>query len=126
MQRQNIKYEPVTANDIATVNWMEREYQGTPIYIGLINDFIMVVCAQSNGIEYDSIAIRFRIRNYEIDKADKSEKVKSRGIISVYRHEYILSDLKEGLWLSNAEIIKINGAVEKLIDEMKINFAKIK
>jgi hypothetical protein len=126
MQRQNIKYEPVTANDIATVNWMEREYQGTPIYIGLINDFIMVVCSIANTIEYNSIAIRFRIRNYEIDKAGRNEKVKSRGIISIYRDQYILSDLKEGLWLSNAEIIKINETVENLIDEMKINFAKIK
>ena len=65
MLNQNVKYAPIKADDIALIRWSKNSYKGTPIYIGLVNDFIVVVCTQTSGIEYDSVVIRFRLRNYE-------------------------------------------------------------
>lgn len=122
MKNQIIKYHQIKADDVGLIRWNESLYNGTPVYIGLVNDFIVAVCTEHTGIEYDAIAIRFRIRNYEFVKG---EKAKSKSVVTIYRHGYLLSDLKEGLWLTKDELLEINNEIDKLLDQFKINFSKI-
>jgi hypothetical protein len=123
MKNLNIKYEPVTADDVGMVEWNESLYKGTPVYIGLVNDFIVAVCTEHSGIEYDAIAIRFRLRRYEFVKEGKA---KSKAAVTIYRHGYLMSDLKEGLWLTQDELSKINNGMYKLLDEFKMDFIGVK
>jgi len=123
MVNQNIKYLQIRADDIALIRWRENLYKRTPVYIGLLNDFIVVVCTQTSGIEYDSVVIRFRLRNYEFTK---EEKTKSRGVVAIYRDGYTLSDLKEGLWLTTEELLKVNNEILRLLDEFKMKFITVK
>ncbi len=122
MKNQIIKYHQIKADDVGLIRWNESLYNGTPVYMGLVNDFIVAVCTEHTGIEYDAIAIRFRIRSYEFIKEGK---VKSKGVVTIYRHGYLLSDLKEGLWLTKDELLEINNEIDKLLDQFKINFSKI-
>ena len=122
MKNQIIKYHQIKADDVGLIGWNESLYNGTPVYMGLVNDFIVAVCTEHTGIEYDAIAIRFRIRSYEFIKEGK---VKSKGVVTIYRHGYLLSDLKEGLWLTKDELLEINNEIDKLLDQFKINFSKI-
>ena len=122
MKNQIIKYHQIKADDVGLIRWNESLYNGTPVYMGLVNDFIVAICTEHTGIEYDAIAIRFRIRNYEFIKG---EKAKSKGVVTIYRHGYLLSDLKEGLWLTKDELLEINNEIDKLLDQFKINFSKI-
>jgi len=117
----NIKYSHIKSDGIALIKWNQSTYEDKPVYIGLINDFIVAVCTEHTGIEYDAIAIRFRIRNYELIKGE----AKSKSVVTIYRHGYLLSDLKEGLWLTEDELLKVNDEIDKLLDKFKINFSKI-
>lgn len=123
MKNLNIKYEPVAADDVGMVEWNESLYKGTPVYIGLVNDFIVAVCTEHSGIEYDAIAIRFRLRRYEFIKEGKTT---SKAVATIYRHGYLMSDLKEGLWLTQDELLKINNEIDKLLDEFKMDFTTIR
>ncbi len=123
MVNQNIKYLQIRADDITSIRWAENSYKGTPIYIGLVNDFIVVVCTQTSGIEYDSVVIRFRLRNYE---SINDGKTKSKNITAIYRDGYTLSDLKEGLWLTMEELLKVNNEILRLLDEFKMKFITVK
>lgn len=124
MKNQIIKYTQIKADDVGLIRWNESLYNGTPVYIGLVNDFIVAVCTENSGNEYDTVAIRFRIRNYEIKNS--FSKPASKGIIAIYRTDYILSDLNDGLWLTDAELLKINNEIDKLLDQFKIGFIAVK
>ena len=123
MVNQNIKYLQIRADDIASIRWAENSYKGTPIYIGLLNDFIVVICTQNSRIEYDSVVIRFRLRNYE---SINDGKTKSKNVTAIYRDGYTLSDLKEGLWLTTEELLKVNNEILRLLDEFKMKFITVK
>jgi hypothetical protein len=123
MVNQNIKYLQIGADDIASIRWAENSYKGTPIYIGLLNDFIVVICTQTSGIEYDSVVIRFRLRNYE---SINDGKTKSKNVTAIYRDGYTLSDLKECLWLTTEELLKVNDEILRLLDEFKMEFITVK
>jgi hypothetical protein len=123
MVNQNIKYLQIRADDIASIRWAENSYKGTPIYIGLLNDFIVVICTQNSRIEYDSVVIRFRLRNYE---SINDGKTKSKNVTAIYRDGYTLSDLKEGLWLTTEELLKVNNEILRLLDEFKMEFITVK
>lgn len=122
MKNQIIKYHQIKADDVGLIRWNESLYNGTPVYIGLVNDFIVAVCTEHSGIEYDAIAIGFRIRNYEFIKGE----AKSKSVVTIYRHGYLLRDLKEGLWLNDDELLKVNDATDKVLDEFKIGFMTVK
>jgi hypothetical protein len=123
MVNQNIKYLQIRADDIALIRWRENLYKRTPVYIGLLNDFIVVVCTQNSRIEYDSVVIRFRLRNYE---SINDGKTKSKNVTAIYRDGYTLSDLKEGLWLTTEELLKVNNEILRLLDEFKMKFITVK
>ena len=116
-------YEPIREDDVALVRWNETSYRGTPVYIGLINDLIAAICTQNSGIEYDSIVIRFRLRNYE---SINDGKTKSKNVTAIYREGYVLSDLKEGLWLTRDELLKVNDEILRLLYEFKMEFITVK
>ena len=118
----NIKYSHIKSDGIALIKWNQSTYEDKPVYIGLVNDFIVAVCTEHSGIEYDAIAIRFRIRNYEFIKGE----AKSKSVVTIYRHGYLLRDLKEGLWLNDDELLKVNDATDKVLDEFKIGFMTVK
>jgi hypothetical protein len=119
-------YTPIKDDDVALVKWKETSYKGTPVYIGLINDFVAAVCTNNSGIEYDVVAIRFRLKYYGTKIVNEVYKTESIGVIAVYRHGWTLCDLKEGLWLSSAELDRINTAIEKALDEKKLDFVAVK
>jgi hypothetical protein len=123
MVNQNIKYPQIREDDVALVRWNETSYRGTPIYIGLINDLISAICTQNSGIEYDSIVIRFRLRNYE---SVNDGKTKFKNVTAIYREGYVLSDLKEGLWLTRDELLKVNDEILRLLYEFKMEFITVK
>jgi hypothetical protein len=123
MVNQNIKYPQIREDDVALVRWNETSYRGTPIYIGLINDLIAAICTQNSGIEYDSIVIRFRLRNYE---SVNDGKTKFKNVTAIYREGYVLSDLKEGLWLTRDELLKVNDEILRLLYEFKMEFITVK
>ena len=120
-------YTPITANDIALVQWKDRTDRGIPYCVGFINDFIFAECAQYsvNDGGGGGIAIRFGTRDSKFAK-QMGVDVRLRGLIAVYRHDLILEDLKEGLWLEEGEINRINAAVEKILTEIKIEFIAVK
>jgi hypothetical protein len=123
MTNLNVKYPQIKADDVALIRWSENLYKRTPVYIGLLNDFIVVVCTQTSGIEYDSVVIRFRLRNYE---SINDGKAKSKNVTAIYRDGYTLSDLKEGLWLTTEELLKVNNEILRLLDEFKMEFITVK
>jgi len=112
-------YEPIRDDDVALVKWNETSYKGTPVYIGLINDFTVAVGTQYSGIEYDVVKITFRIRNYQTPNI-------SKGVMTIYRHGWTLCDLKDGLWLTQLELNNINTEIETILDEKKLDFVSVK
>jgi hypothetical protein len=119
-------YTPIEEDDVALLGWKESMYKGTQVYIGLINHFVVAVCTQHLGMEYDALAIRFRLRNYGTRSIGGIYKTESRGVIAIYRHGWDLNDLKMGLWLTPEELDRINTAIEKALDDKKLEFVKVK
>ena len=121
MNEETPKY--ITADDVASIRWFKRLYEGKRINIGVINDFIVLVCSESSEIEYDAVRIRFRLMNYLLNSKEKYE---SKAVDSIYRMQYKLADLDSGLWMTEDEIRTINTKIDKVLHELKIDFTRIK
>lgn len=115
----------ITVGDAANTRWRDSEFEikipsmRQTIYTGDINEFIFAVCTQ----QHSSIAIRFRLKgliNHYSDNHTMS------GVISLYKSECCLEDIKGGLILTTKEVEMVNRAIDRTLNSMEPDFIHIK
>lgn len=116
----------ITKDNIALLEFRDLKYGESSMKLAIIDGFIILLCSEYSGKDYEAVRIDFRISGGNIKEVKGKPIRGSKSVGIIFRHGWLLEDLNSGVELTDTESSQINFQINDYLNKLRLEFLLIK